>query len=229
MKIFMSIISNIPLFKGLTINQIEKIEKIAVKKKFKKGNLIFLENDKADGFYIVVQGKVKIYKISMEGKEQILHIFGHGEPFGEVSVFTGNVFPANAQALEECSLIFFPRHAFIEFISRNIPVVLNMIGVLSMRLRQFTVQIENLSLKKIPSRLAGYLLLLAQEQQSNQNIIYLNISKKQLASLLGTIPETLSRIFSKMYDKKLIKVKGKNVKILDLEKLKKLSDYGRIE
>ena len=228
MENFSYIISNIPLFKGLPKNQIEKIEKIVVEKKIKKGNLIFSENDQADGFYIVAQGKVKIYKVSLEGKEQILHIFGQGEPFGEVPVFTGNVFPANAQTLEKCTLIFFPRHAFIEFISNNIPVVLNMMGVLSMRLRQFTVQIENLSLKEIPSRLAGYLLFLAEEQQYNKNIIYLNISKKQLASLLGTIPETLSRIFSKMNDRKLIKVQGKSIQILDLERLKELSKYGKI-
>ena len=227
MEIFSSIISNIPIFKGLPQSQLEKIEKIAVKKNFKKGELVFLENDEGNGFYIVAQGRVKIYKVSMEGKKQILHILGQGEPFGEVPVFSGGVFPANAQVLEKCSLIFFPRKAFIQLISENIPIVLNMLGVLSMRLRQFTVQVENLSLKEVPGRLAGYLLLLAKEQQS-KDLIQLNISKGQLASLLGTIPETLSRIFSKMNDRGLIEVEGRSIKILNTDELEDLSVNGKI-
>jgi len=227
MEIFSSIISNIPLFKGLPQSQLEKIEKIAVKKNLKKGELIFSEDDESNGFYIIARGRVKIYKVSMEGKEQILHIFGHGEPFGEVPVFSGSVFPANAKVIEKCSLIFFPRKAFIQLISENIPIVLNMLGVLSMRLRQFTVQIENLSLKEVPGRLAGYLLLLAEEQQS-EDLIRLNISKGQLASLLGTIPETLSRIFSKMNDSGLIEVEGRSIKIFDTAGLENLAVYGKI-
>jgi len=227
MEIFSSIISNIPIFKGLSQSQLGKIEKIAVKKNFKKGELIFSENDEGNGFYIVARGRVKIYTVSMEGKEQILHIFGQGEPFGEVPVFSGGVFPANAQVLEKCSLIFFPRKAFIQLISENIPIVLNMLGVLSMRLRQFTVQVENLSLKEVPGRLAGYLLLLAGEQQ-RKDLIQLNISKGQLASLLGTIPETLSRIFSKMNDRGLIEVEGKSIQILDTDGLEDLAVNGKI-
>jgi len=224
---FASIISNTPLFKGLSQGQLEKIEKIIVKKERNKGESIFSEGDQADGFYITALGRVKVYKVSLEGKEQILHILGPGEPFGEVPVFSGSVFPANAQAIEKCSLIFFPRDAFIQFISENIPVVLNMLGVLSMRLRQFTVQIENLSLKEVPGRLAGYLLLLAEEQE-NEKTIYLNISKGQLASLLGTIPETLSRIFSKMSNAELIDVEGRSIKILDADGLADLAEHGKI-
>ncbi|MDL1963124.1 MAG: Crp/Fnr family transcriptional regulator [Deltaproteobacteria bacterium] len=227
MENFLSVISSTPLFKGLPQSQLEKIEKIAVKRNFGKGELIFSEGDESDGFYIVAKGMVKIYKVSLEGKEQILHIFGQGEPFGEVPVFSGSAFPANAQAIEKCSMIFFPRDTFVQFISENIPVVLNMLGLLSMRLRQFTVQIENLSLKEVPGRLAGYLLLLAEEQQ-NEDIIQLNISKGQLASLLGTIPETLSRIFSKMNDMELIEVKGRNIKILDSDEMEDLAEHGKI-
>ena len=227
MKNFLSVISSTPLFKGLSQSQLEKIAQIAVKRNFEKGGLIFLEGDEGDGFYIVARGMVKIYKVSPEGKEQILHIFGQGEPFGEVPVFSGSAFPANAQAIEKCSLIFFPRHAFVQFISENIPIVLNMLSLLSMRLRQFTLQIENLSLKEVPGRLAGYLLLLAEEQQ-NKDIIQLNISKGQLASLLGTIPETLSRIFFKMNDIGLIEVEGRNIKILDSDGMEDLAEHGKI-
>ncbi len=227
MSRFSDIISNTPLFRGLPPEQLKTLEQIAAEKNFKRREMIFSEGDDGNGFYVVAQGRVKIFKVSLEGKEHILHIFGPGEPFGEVPVFTGQAFPANAEAIEKSSLIFFPKDKFIELISNNVPLVLNMLAVLSMRLRQFTTQIENLSLKEVPGRLAGYLLLLAQEQES-EKIVNLNISKGQLASLLGTIPETLSRIFSKMNDKGLIEVDGRNIKLLDADGLEDLAEHGKI-
>ena len=101
-----------------------------------------------------------------------------------------------------------------------------MLGVLSKRLRQFTVQIENLSLKEVPGRLASYLLYMANEQGSS-DLITLNISKGQLASLLGTIPETLSRIFAKMADQDLIQVDGRNIRLIDLIGLAELAEHGK--
>ncbi len=89
-----------------------------------------------------------------------------------------------------------------------------MLAVLSLRLRRFVDQIENLSLKEVPARLAGYLLYLLEEQGSEESV-ELEISKGQLASLLGTIPETLSRIFAKMSEEGLIDVDGKKIRILD--------------
>lgn len=94
-----------------------------------------------------------------------------------------------------------------------------MLAVLSFRLRKFATQIENLSLKEVPARLASYLVYLS-EEQGNDEVVELDISKGQLASLLGTIPETLSRIFSKMNDQGLIEVNGKRITLLDPEGLK---------
>lgn len=202
------------LFGGLPAEQLDAIVKIAVEKKFAKGDTIFFEGDPGDGFYMVGEGKVKIFKMSALGKEQILHIFGPGEPFGEVPVFHGQPFPANAEALAKSSLIFFPREKFIALVHDNPSLALNMLAVLSMRLRRFVAQIEDLSLKEVPARLAGYLLYLLEEQQAEDSV-ELEISKGQLASLLGTIPETLSRIFAKMSDEGIIAVDGKKIHILD--------------
>ena len=101
-----------------------------------------------------------------------------------------------------------------------------MLAVLSMRLRQFTVQIENLSLKEVPGRLAAYLIYVSHEQ-GGDDLVSLNISKGQLASLLGTIPETLSRIFSKMNGQDLIQVRDRDIRILDREGLEDLAERGR--
>ena len=206
------------LFGGLSPEHLDEIEKIATRKEYKRGETIFFEGDPGTGFYMVETGKVKIFKMSLSGKEQILHIFGSGEPFGEVPVFHDQPFPANATALEKTSLIFFPRKDFVELVYTMPSLVMNMLAVLSMRLRRFATQIENLSLKEVPERLAGYLLYLA-EEQGNTDRVELQISKGQLASLLGTIPETLSRIFARMSDEGLIRVEGKNISLHNLKGL----------
>jgi CRP/FNR family transcriptional regulator len=213
------------LFKGLPPDQLGEIEQIAVRKDFSKGDFIFLDGDQGSGFYVVAEGQVKIFKISLEGKEQILHIFGPGEPFGEAAVFAGQRFPASAEAITASQVFFFPRSAFKELIGRNPSLAMNMLSVLSMRLKAFAAKIEDLSLKEAPARLADHLLLLSKEQDTPDEII-LNISKGHLASLLGTIPETLSRILARMSNQGLIDVKGPRIRILDKVGLQNLSQQG---
>jgi CRP/FNR family transcriptional regulator len=220
-------IANVPVFSGLSKSHLKEIENIAVEKKFDRNKMIFFEGDEGNGFYVVVNGQVKIYKVSMDGKEKILHIFGPGEPFGEVPVFTGKKFPANALALSRCKLVFFPKESFIELISRNPSLAMGMLGVLSMRLREFTVQIEHLALKEVPARIASYLLYTSEEQEISSSV-ELEISKGQLASLLGTIPETLSRIFAKMSSQGLIEVEGRTIWLLDRQGLDSLAESGKI-
>ena len=220
------IVKNIPSFSGLSDTQIKDIMNVAVYKDLKKGEMIFLEGDDGNGFFVVVSGMVKIYKTSTEGKEQILHVFGPGEPFGEVAVFAGQSFPANAMALKASRLLFFPRTAFVDLITRNPSLAMNMLAVLSIRLRQFTQQIESLALKEVPARLAGYLLYLSEEQE-NEAMVMLNISKGSLASFLGTIPETLSRIFARMSDQHLITVDGKSIHLENRKVLQALSEEGK--
>ena len=218
MKKNLAMIAESPLFKGLPVDQLEKIGAIAIEKMYGKGETIFFEGDPGTGFYMVLEGKVKIFKMSFQGKEQILHIFGEGEPFGEVPVFHGQPFPATAETLSKSKLIYFPRESFVELVTQHPFIAMNMLAVLSMRLRRFASQIENLSLREVPGRLASYLLYLAEEQNSPDKV-ELNISKGQLASLLGTIPETLSRIFNKLSEENLIEVQGKSILLLDRDSL----------
>jgi CRP-like cAMP-binding protein len=227
MKKILDIISQAPLFNGLSQEQLTQIRQIAIDKFYDKGETIFLESDDCNGFYIVVAGKVKIYKVSLDGKEQILHIFGPGNPFGEVPVFSGRKFPANAETLIKSHLLFIPRKAFVNLISEHPSLALNMLGILSMRLRQFTVQVENLSLKEVPARLAAYLTYLADEQATGDSVS-LTISKGQLASLLGTIPETLSRILAKMSKEDLIQVDARNIRLLNRNGLEELAQHGKL-
>ena len=212
------LLSRCMLCSDLTEAQLAELAGIANKRRCRKGETIFREADPAIGFYIIASGQVKVFKSSPEGKEQILHIFGQGEPIGEVPVFHGLPYPATAEALSEVELYFFPRLQFVTLIEKNSSLALNMLAVLAQRLRRFSTQIEHLSLKEVPGRLAMYLLYMAKEQK-NMNQVVLDIPKGQLASLLGTSPETLSRIFQKMSEEGLIQVEGKRIQLLDIDAL----------
>ena len=210
----LDILRSSSLFEGLADDVATAVGNLAVEEKYSKGETIFFEGDEAGGFYIVGSGTIKVFKINPSGKEHILHIFGSGEPVGEVPVFSNRPFPATAEAIVNSTMLYFPRKEFVSLIEQNPSVAMNMLAVLSMRLRQFTNQIENLSLKEVPARLAGYLLYMLDEQE-HDSVVELPVSKGQLASLLGTIPETLSRIFAKMSDEGLIRVEGRIITILD--------------
>jgi len=219
-------IASIPLFEGLLREQHEELARIVRDRSYKRGQTIFSEGDEGSGFYVIISGRVKIFKLSPDGKEQILHVFGPGEPFGEVPVFTGQHFPAHAEALDPNRTLFFPRDAFVGLIKKDPSLALNMLAVLSRRLRRFTAMIEDLSLKEVPGRLAAYILYLS-EQRDGSNDIELDISKGQLASLLGTIPETLSRILTKMIRNELIEADGPRITIRDRTGLEELAAAER--
>ncbi|RQD74193.1 MAG: Crp/Fnr family transcriptional regulator [Desulfonatronospira sp. MSAO_Bac3] len=188
---------------------------------FKANQMIFQENDPGEGFYGIVQGKVKIYKSSPLGKEHILHIFGPGEVFAEVAVFAGRNFPASALCLEDTKLLFFPRKQFRRLISENPDLGLNLLGLLSMRLRNMVGKVEELSLKEVPARLATHLLLIRENLGKDQ--FDLDLNKSQLAGFLGTIPETLSRVIRKMNEEEYIETAGKKVTLLDISGLEDLA------
>ena len=212
------IIASSVLFKGLQKDQLERLSEISFEKNYQRGESIFFEGDEATGFYMVAEGKVKIFKMSLDGREQILHIFGPGEPFGEVPVFHGQPFPANAITMVQSSLLFFPLREFVDLVTSTPSLALSMLAMLSFRLRRFASQVESLSLKEVPGRLAAHLVYLAEEQGRTDRVV-LDIPKGQLASLLGTSPETLSRIFARMSEEGLIRVHGKEIELLDYQEL----------
>jgi CRP/FNR family transcriptional regulator len=221
------LLANVLFFKGLSEAELDSLRAITVERRYQRNQLVFSDGEEGHGFFLVVTGKVKVYKVSPEGKEKILHILGPGEPIGQVAVFAGESFPANAEAIAASRLLFFPRKAFVDLIHDRPSLALNMLAVLSNRLREFTVQIENLSLKEVPSRLASYLLFLS-AKENGADTLTLNISKAQLASVIGTIPETLSRILTKMSAKALIAVDGRTIRLCDREKLELLAEHGRL-
>jgi len=216
-------LASISLFQSLSPADLERLASIVISQRFSRGDIVFSEGEEGRGFYVVMEGRVKIFKASFDGKEQILHLFGPGEPFGEVAVFAGRTFPAYAEAMENSRVLYFPRTAFISLIQKNPLLAMNMLAMLSERLHRFARLIEDLSLKEVPGRVAAYLLYLSDKQGGTSDVV-LDIAKGQLASVLGTIPETLSRMLTRMTQEKLIASDGSNkVRIEDRKGLEKLA------
>jgi CRP/FNR family transcriptional regulator len=214
-----------PLFEGISEEEREALLGIAMERHLAKKATLFAEGERAEGFYLILTGSVKVFKISPDGKEHILHIFGPGEPVGEVPVFSGKEFPAFAETLKKSRLLYFPRSRFLELAARQPQVLLNMLATLSMRLRIFSQKIEQLSLKEVASRLSEVLLEMAKDPSRNmsEDVAQLRITKAQLASQLGTTPETLSRTFQKMTRLGLLRVENRRVELLDRQGLQRLA------
>jgi len=221
-----AVLKRCPLFSDLEDREIAEIQAISASKRYPKGTLIFSEDEQALGFFVLISGKVKVYKLSPEGKEQILHIISPGETFAEAALFAGSTYPAFAESLAETRALYFSKEGFLNLIRRNPQISLNMIAGLSHWLRKFVSLVEELSLKDVSARLSKYLIdLSAKSARSSERGIEfeLDISKSQLASHLGTISETLSRALRKLRDSKIIEVEGKRITILQREALEDIS------
>jgi len=215
-------LANIQMWQGLSQDQLDALAKIAIAKIYRKGEVIFEDGDEGRGFFVVKSGRVKVYKLSADGKEQILHFFGDGEHFAEVPVFDGQCFPASAAAVEKSELLFFPRSDFLSLLQQHPTLAIAMLAVSARHLRRMAQIIENLSFKEVPGRLAVYLLYLSDRNNTGEEVV-LDMTKAQLAAFLGTIPETLSRVFAKMSQDGLISIEHSRIKLLNRQRLKVLA------
>ena len=225
-KISAETLNNLPLFSELTGQQSKRIISISKIINYKKNEVIFMEGDSYKGFYILLNGSVKIYKISFEGKESILHLIKPSESFGDVPLFEGGNYPVNAQVMTDSVLIFIPHKEFTQFIRKNPTICFNMLVGFSKKMRRLTQKVEELSTKEVTNRFARYLLEEIKKAGTDnlpEPFVRINISKKNIASYIGTITDTLSRLQRKLQDEKIIRVAGKSIFILDLSKLKALA------
>ena len=218
---YRQILKNTPFFAGLSGPDLDALMDIARIREHQRGELLFSDGEEATGFFVVLDGKVKVYKLSPEGKERILHVIHPGGTFAEAAIFGDGLYPAYAEPLQISTLLFLPKDGFLDLFLHNGRIAINMIAGLSRFLRQFANQIEELTFKDVPSRLARYLMDLS---RGTKQTLELPISKSQLASNLGTVSETLSRTLRKLSEDDLINVSGKTVKILDFDRLEELAD-----
>lgn len=218
------------IFHGLARSQALRLCEIVQPQIWQKDEQIFRQGSPATGFFVVKTGRVKIFKVSPIGKEQILNIFEQGDNFAEVSALDGQPFPASAAALDRVELIFFPRQTFLERLRQDPDIAIRMLISLSQHSRHLVSVIEDLSFKDVPQRLAAYLLNLCDvgsqtygDHSKSIDLVTLDLTKTQLAAALGTIPATLSRAFYRLGSEGIIAVNGSQIEVLDRDRLKALS------
>ncbi|MFA6596100.1 MAG: Crp/Fnr family transcriptional regulator [Ignavibacteriaceae bacterium] len=217
---------NIPLFSELSIEQLRKISSFSKLKSFEKRDRIFNEDECYLGFYILLKGSVKVFKLSRSGKESVLHIIRPLTAFADIPLFEGGNYPVSAEALEESLTLFIPKEKFLELIYTEPDVSLKMLAGFAKRLKSIINQLEDISSKEVPNRLAKYLLKevkTAGTENLPEPFVKLTIPKSTIAAYIGTITETLSRSFKKLQDEGIIRVNGKKIFVKDLKGLKELA------
>ncbi|MBF8257856.1 MAG: hypothetical protein HW377_230 [Actinobacteria bacterium] len=211
-----------PLFANLPPDDLRRVEGIASLRRHSRKESIFREGDRADGFFVVAAGRIKVFKLSEEGKEQVLHLIGPGQSFAEATIFEGGVYPAHAEALDDCELVYLPKKPFTDLLERNPRIALRMMASLSRWLKRMTDLVDSISLRDVETRLVRFV---SEEMKSrgipvrNGAVYELDVTKNVLASRLGTVPETFSRTLKKLQEEGKIRVKGKQIRILDAEAL----------
>lgn len=217
-------LQDFPLFRGLSAENLKLLASQALQRKFKQGDLLIGEEDPIRAFYVVTSGQLKLYKSSSEGKEQTLSLLRPGDPFGLCTAFATESFPANAMAIEESTVFIIPGE-LMENVAKKEPVLLlNIIQILSQRLKESMTLIESLSLKEIPARLSAFLLhAISREEGKNKDKLELTISHRELSKIIGATPEALSRSFKKLSNDKILTVNGRLITILNRQALKELA------
>lgn len=223
-----SFLAKLSLFGHLNLTQLAKIASLVDKKSYHKGQMLFLEGQQAELLFIVYQGAVKVYKVSADGKEQILHMLSAGEIFAEVPVFAGESYPANCVALKDTIILVISRKTLLNLIKTDPQIALNMLALQAQRLREFTVQIESLTLQNSMQRLAYYLL----QQCDEYNVVQNRLSVTTLAQVLGMTRENLSKLLSSLNRLRVINCELRKIAILDKKKLKQIAanalDYKKL-
>ncbi|ADY73476.1 transcriptional regulator, Crp/Fnr family [Desulfurobacterium thermolithotrophum DSM 11699] len=213
------VLKKVQLLSGLSEKQLRKLEEISILKQYTKGKIIFNPSQKAEGFYILLKGKIKIYK-TKKGKEQILRIFSSPVFFGEAASFTGENFPVWAETLEDSKILFISRKQFLELMREDPEIAIKLLTIMSKRLIYLTNLIESLSLKDALSKVSFYILKKVEETNNNEIEFRTNI----VAMQLGLTKETVSRVLSKLKLMEVIKKDGNKVKILNKKALSELSE-----
>ncbi|MCY2928319.1 MAG: Crp/Fnr family transcriptional regulator [Planctomycetota bacterium] len=212
----------VPLFSSLDKEALSALVRACPSRGLAVGEQVFAPAQPAESFYAILAGKVKVYMISPKGDEQILHLYGPGQTFGEAAMWAGGRYPAYAEAVDPATLLVVSRAVLKGLIAKNADLALAMLAGLSSKLREFSSLIEQLSLKDVPARLAAALLTMP--AKAGSDVVELKGTKRQLASQIGTIPETLSRALKKLADSGLIEVEGSTIRILDADGLGEVAE-----
>ncbi|MBF0327998.1 MAG: Crp/Fnr family transcriptional regulator [Nitrospirae bacterium] len=218
-------LSEIGIFGDLNKSELSSLESACHPEKHKKRNAIFSEGDPADWLFILVKGKVKITKLSNEGKELILEMISPPDFFGGLAVVKGFPYPANAVAVEDCEILKMPKSAFLKTLEKHPDMTVKMLGNLIERVKASHENMKNIALEKVDSRIAYTLVKIADKHGIKKKegiLLDTKVTKQELADMVGTTVETTIRIMSKF--KKSGYIDDTDGKIL-IKKMDVLKDF----
>lgn len=203
------------LFAELPAGDLEEIAGFSQLKSLSKGEYLFREGEPTQGFYVVQRGSVNVHRVSPLGREQVIHIFHAGASFAEATLAPGVVYPADARAVDDCSVVLVPKPPFVALLARRPELVLQMLAAMSMHLRTLVDVLEDMRLKDVETRLIHWLLKRCDRRGPAAQDIPLKSTKRMLAAELNTSSETLSRTFARLRKEELLLVKGKVLRVTD--------------
>jgi CRP/FNR family transcriptional regulator, cyclic AMP receptor protein len=217
-----SVLRQVPIFSALTDQEFAFLATRLVQRRYQPGELIFNEGDPCAGLYVVQTGNVRIFKTSIGGREQVLSIDGPGNSIAELPVFDGGTYPASAQAVNDCILIFCSRQDFQALCLQHPQVALKVLKVIGGRLRRLVGIIEELSFTTVRHRLIAVLVRLAKAEgipDGDAVALSLPTNNSELAAQIGTVRELVSRNLSRLQADGLIAIDGREVRITSLKRL----------
>lgn len=211
-----------PLFSRLSEDQLNKVMEKARVSEVDAGVDLVRQGDPAKCFFLVLSGRVKLYRLSPSGDEKVIEVITPGSVFAEALMFSDAPFyPVSAQALDSAKALRIDNANFKALLGESVDLCFLMLGDMSRRLHGLLREIDDLSLHTAIGRLAGHLMLNAPD---NNESFELSMPKQILASRLSIKPETFSRILKQLGKQKLIEVKDSRIRILDREAMLEIAD-----
>lgn len=207
-----------PILSGFDEAEVRGIAGRCRRLELERNKQLFLEGDPVTAFYIVLEGLVKVYKLSADGKEQVLHLVERGQSFAEASIFGFDVYPAGAAALEASVVVAVPKDHILAMLEKRPDLCQRLLSAQAVWIRRLVDIIASLSFRDVETRLAAYISTLCRRSHGRVAaglVVDLEIEKSVLAAFLGTIPETLSRALRSLQNKGAVKVAGAQIRITD--------------
>ncbi|HSR16511.1 MAG TPA: Crp/Fnr family transcriptional regulator [Ignavibacteriaceae bacterium] len=215
----------VPIFSELNEDTLEKISKLGIQKSFKKDSVILFEHETGSALFVIISGKVKVSRVSDDGKEVILTILGDSDFFGEMAILDGLARSANVTAMEDSELFIIQRSDFLDLLQNHPEISITLLQELTQRLRAADMKIKSLSLKDAEGKVATVILQLADDvgkiKQGTVEIEKLPF-QHDLANMAGTSRETISRTLHSFAKKGLVELDGSRLRIINYEKFKEL-------
>ena len=216
------VIKRLPIFKGLGEKELTVLAERAIRKRFPKESIIVQEDDEGDSLMVILSGRVKVVLHSEEGKEIILSILKDGDFFGEMSLLDGQPRSATVVAMEDSTLLIIQRNDFLYQIEKNPTIAKAIFAEMSRRMRRADERIGNLILLDVYGRIARFLLDLARTDGAKVEggiMIEKRPTQQDIASIVGTSRETVSRVLNELNRRKLISISGKSITIFGTEEI----------